>query len=126
MKLRRCVRRISDVATMRDESDLPAGHRGGSELTAAALPRAAGGGCQWELLHRQEASRHQLDRGPGKVCCLRSHHPCQGGQRGRKHCVTFTGTHCLPIEFQQKPAAKQTFTLKTWRVVEEARTDSAF
>lgn len=42
------------------------------------------------------------------------------------NCVTFTGTNCLPIEFQQKPAVKQTFTLKTWRVVEDARTDSAF
>lgn len=38
-----------------------AGYRAGFVQTAAALPRAEGGVCQWELLHRQETSCYQLD-----------------------------------------------------------------
>jgi len=63
---------------------VPAGHREGSEHSAAALPRAAGGRCQWELLHRQETSCHKLDRGQRQVCCVWSYHSCKGGPRGRK------------------------------------------
>lgn len=61
-----------------------AGYRAGPEQTAAAVPRRAGGGHQWELLHRQETRRHQLDRRQGQVGRLRSHHPRESGQRGRR------------------------------------------
>lgn len=59
------------------------GDWGGPAQAPAAVPRHAGPGRQWQLLHRQEICRHKLDRRPRKVRGVRGNHSCEGGQGGK-------------------------------------------
>lgn len=61
---------------------LPSGDGTGPAPTAAAVFRRAGAGRQWQLLHRQEIWRRQLDHGSREVCRVRGHRARHGGARG--------------------------------------------